>query len=117
VSISDERKALLLRLERIVGNSCYNGNIKNFGPGGYEQADGRQFRYPVRFPGDTVRYRNVPVKIPADRLLSGYYQLGANQLGIFDALQKILTLLEREFDLQLDGRHDAENSGPVSPGS
>ncbi|WP_124552186.1 hypothetical protein [Methylophilus methylotrophus] len=45
----DPIKALLIELEKIVGNECYNGNIQNYGSWGELESEGRKFRYPVKF--------------------------------------------------------------------
>ncbi len=45
---SKQRMRLLLELENIIGNECYNANIQNWGPNGVFEGDGREFRYPMR---------------------------------------------------------------------
>ena len=42
-------RELLTRMEKIVGNSCYNANIQNYLGGGILDSTGRKFRYPVSF--------------------------------------------------------------------
>jgi hypothetical protein len=43
----DPMKNLLVELEQIVGNECYNGNIQNYGSWGELESTGRRFRYVV----------------------------------------------------------------------
>ncbi|MDE4916307.1 hypothetical protein [Cupriavidus metallidurans] len=102
--LSDTRRQLLVKLESIIGNSCYNANIQNYGPGGVRIADGRAFRYPlsVRSPNGEVtkvKSHSVPDSIPSDDLLSGYYAFGANQLDVMGGLDEILRYLERHHGL------------------
>lgn len=102
--LSDIRRELLVKLESIIGNSCYNANIQNYGPGGVRVSDGRAFRYPlsVRSPNGEVakvKSHSVPGSVPSSDLLSGYYAFGANQLDIMTGLDDILQYLERHHGL------------------
>jgi hypothetical protein len=102
--LSDARRELLVKLESIIGNSCYNANIQNYGPGGVRVSDGRAFRYPlsVRSPNGEVtkvKSHSVPESIPSGDLLSGYYAFGANQLDVMSGLDEILRYLERHHGL------------------
>jgi len=45
--LQKSRRQVLVRLESILGNACYNANIQNYGPGGIREAEGRSFRYPL----------------------------------------------------------------------
>jgi hypothetical protein len=47
--LSKARSLLLLELESIIGNECYNANIQNWGPNGVFEGEGREFRYPITF--------------------------------------------------------------------
>ncbi|MEW2839098.1 hypothetical protein, partial [Vibrio sp. JC34] len=49
------RKELLIKLEKIIGSSCYNGNIQNWGANGEWLGEGRSFRYPIRVNGLSTR--------------------------------------------------------------
>ena len=49
MAISKERLALLRKLESIVGESCYNASIQNWGPNAEFLGEGRSFRYPITF--------------------------------------------------------------------
>ena len=71
-SLSTARRNLLVRLESMLGNECYNANIQNYGPGGVREADGRSFRYPLtlRAKDSTkikVRETSVPASVSNDR--------------------------------------------------
>lgn len=105
--ISEKRKRLLAELESIVGNSFYNGHIQNYGPNGVREADGRGIRYPVTFhePGGAklkVKDHQVPRSIPVGIFLSGYYAVGANQLDVMSALDRVLRYLESKHGLVVE---------------
>ena len=102
--MSKDRRKLLVRLESIIGNECYNGSIQNYGPGGVREGDGRAFRYPLTVRTDRneetkIRDVSIPPSVPSEALLSGYYSFGANQLDIMTALNKIIDHLERQYGL------------------
>lgn len=99
----DPIKKLLIELEYIVGNECYNGNIQNYESWGELESEGRSFRYPVKFfdGQDKIKRRNVTEDIPSEELITGYYAFGANELSIYRALNKVLKHLEREHGLKL----------------
>jgi len=102
--ISNARRKLLVRMESILGNACYNANIQNYGPGGVREAEGRSFRYPVTIrsqDGSTSKVRDfaIPASVHNEVLLSGYYAFGANQLDVMAALDKILKHLEQNYGL------------------
>lgn len=42
-------RELLVRMEAIIGQECYNGNIQNYSSLGEWDGEGRSFRYPVTF--------------------------------------------------------------------
>jgi hypothetical protein len=102
--ISKTRMHLLLELENLVGNECYNANIQNWGPHGVFEGEGREFRYPITFidsEGKKVKRRNTDTAIPAEMGVTGYYAFGANQLQIIRALDKVVEHLERKHDLKI----------------
>lgn len=99
----DPIKQLLIELENIIGNECYNGNIQNYSSWGELESEGRSFRYPVKFfngKEETKRW-NVKTDIPSEELITGYYPFGANELSIFRALHKALKHLEKNYGLKL----------------
>jgi len=103
-SMPVERKELLLRLERLIGNECYNGSIQNWGAHGIFEGEGREFRYPITFldeNGMKEKSKYPDKSISSSKLITGYYAFGANQLQIMRGLEKVLSLLESEFDLQI----------------
>ncbi len=109
--MSKARRRLLVQLEGILGNECYNGNIQNYGPGGVREAEGRSFRYPLTLrssDGTTtkVRARTIPPDVTDDMIRSGYYAFGANQLDVMEGLEKILRFLERNHGLVVDPQPD-----------
>ena len=104
--ISEKRKVLLLKLESMIGDSCYNDFIKNYGPGGKLESEGRWFRYPIIFVdkhGKPLKTRSPRAdKITDNMLRNGFYPFGANHLHIMKALANILDYLEKQYDLSFD---------------
>ncbi len=101
--MDESRKKLLIKMESIVGNECYNANIQNWGAHGAYEGEGREFRYPVTFIDENEskkKFRNVPLNIDNEMFAHGYYAFGANRLGIIKALEKILMHLEEEYDFK-----------------
>lgn len=99
----DPIKTLLIELEQIVGNECYNGNIQNYGSWGELESEGRQFRYPVKFytGSDHIKKWTVSPDIPSEELITGYYAFGANELNIYRALFKVVSHLREKYDLKV----------------
>lgn len=99
----DPIRNLLIELEEIVGNECYNGNIQNYSSWGELDSEGRSFRYPVKFSNGRNEYKKWKVTndIPSEDLITGYYAFGANELGIYRALYKVLKHLEKNFQFKL----------------
>ena len=98
------RKALLIELESIIGNECYNANIQNWAPGGVFESEGREFRYPLTIrdaEGNKLKRRHVDIKRDGDAILDGYYAFGANELHIMKGLERVLAYLEREHGLKI----------------
>ena len=111
--LTTERRNLLVRMESILGNECYNGNIQNYGPGGAREADGRSFRYPVMLrdaEGSKTKVRDqfIPATATDDMVRSGYYAFGANQLDVMAAVEKILQYLEKNHGLVVSNSSRAE---------
>ena len=68
--LSEKRKRLLLELENLIGNECYNANIQNWGPHGVFEGEGREFRYPITFidsEGKKDKRRSTDATIPAEK--------------------------------------------------
>jgi hypothetical protein len=104
VKISKKRLQLLITLENIVGNECYNGNIQNWGPGGVYEGEGREFRFPITFnteDGTKIKRRSVDENLPASVVMTGRYKFGANELNIIRALNKVVSYLENNHGLSL----------------
>ena len=98
MALTKKRRALLIELERIVGSQCWNDNTRN---GEWDQ--GRQFRYPIRFPQKKGRrVRPVMSRLSGAMLLTGHYVFGANKLFIFRALNRVLRHLEKTHGLRLE---------------
>ncbi len=101
--LSPPVKALLIRMEDIIGHACFNGNIQNYGPGGFVEDAGRSFRYPVTFNegGDDRKHHTVPPDMDAGVLRTGRYRFGANELNVFGALEQVVAMLQAEYGLRL----------------
>ena len=99
----DPIKKLLIELEKIIGNECYNGNIQNYGSWGELDSTGRKFRYPVKYYSDKSEKKtwNVPADIPSEDLITGHYAFGANELSIYRALYKVVSHLRAEYGLKV----------------
>lgn len=89
-------------MESIIGNSCYNGNIQNYGAWGEWEGEGRWFRYPIKFERDGNSKHYSCRGIPAENLKTGYYAFGANRLAIIAALTEVIEVLENKYGLKLD---------------
>lgn len=91
-------KDLLIELESIIGNDCFNTHAQS------GLARGRTIRYPITFPDgedEVARSRKVDSTIDAELLMQGYYKFGANELNIFRALMKVISHLKNKCDLVL----------------
>lgn len=98
------RDVLLAKLEAIIGDSCYNGNIQNYGPNGRFEGEGRSFRYPLTVidsDGKKHKKRSAATDISQEELSTGYYAFGANRLHIIKALDDVLKHLEENNDLKI----------------
>lgn len=105
--LSPARRRLLLQMENMIANECYNASIENYGPGGMREAPGRSIRYPVTLraqDGRKVKVRDafIPASATDDMVRGGYYAFGANQLDVMNGLEKILQLLERSHGLRIE---------------
>ncbi len=108
--IKDERKILLIELEKIVGFQCYNGNIQNYGAYGEWEGEGREFRYPITFTDDEGKPKKIRTYYPFylddllknDVLLSGSYKFGANSLAIMSGINQSLEFLSKRYDIDFD---------------
>lgn len=99
----DSVKDLLIELEHIIGNECYNGSIQNYAYWGELESEGRQFRYPVKFyteNGETKRWTVSP-NTPSEELITGHYSFGANELNIYRALFKVVMHLKEKYELKI----------------
>ena len=102
--LSGSRKALLVKMESIIGNQCYNTNIQNWGPGGEFEGQGRDFRYPITLCSKDEaknKRRRVDVRQFGDNLSDGYYAFGANELHIMRGLEQVLEYMEETYEVDL----------------
>lgn len=71
-----DKKSLISKLESIIGNSCYNSSVQNWGPKYERYCDGREFRYPITFMDkgqEKDKCRNTDPTMSLDRMRTGYY--------------------------------------------
>jgi hypothetical protein len=104
MTITKKRTQLLLELENLIGNECYNGNIQNWGAGGVFEGEGREFRYPITFideAGGKIKKRMKDSSILPVTVITGHYTFGANQLHIMRGLDRVLRYLEEHHGLKL----------------
>lgn len=104
MTIPKKRAQLLLELESLIGNKCYNGNIKNWGAGGVFEGEGREFRYPITFvneSGEKIKKSSKDTALLPATIMTGYYAFGANQLHIMRGLARVLRYLEEHHGLKL----------------
>jgi hypothetical protein len=104
-NISKKRKQLLILMEKLIGDECYNGNIQNWGPGGIFEGAGRSFRYPITFrdsSGEKLKRWTVDESMAPETLRGGYYAFGANELHIMAGLERVLNHLEDHYGLKID---------------
>src|SRR5262245_59866149 len=102
--MNEKRKRLLIELEDIIGHEFYNAKVQNWGPGGVFEGEGRELRYPVTFrdkDGKTIKTKHVGAGLPAERVITGIYKIGQNELSIMRALDLIVSHLERKHGLDL----------------
>ena len=97
---------LISRMECIIGSKCYNGNIQNYGPGGEWDGEGREFRYPITFydaERGKIKSKYIYYKDWDDqnKVLTGHYAFGANQLYIVRALFEIVAMLQKEYGFKV----------------
>ena len=93
-------KELLIRMEGIIGNECYNRYSQIYGPGGVWEGEGRSYRFPVTFVVDDTdeERRKVSSDVDAGVLMTGRYKFGANELNIFRALARVVEMLRDEYN-------------------
>ena len=96
-------KSLLIELEELVGNECYNKNIQNYSSWGEFAGEGRGFRYPVTLSSNhkSKKLKEIPDSTPGEELIAGYYAFGANELNIYRALFKVVKRLEEKYGLDI----------------
>lgn len=94
---------LLIRMESIIGDECYNDNIQNYSSWGVWEGEGRSFRYPVTVlrNGESEKRRTRFDDLQPEELVTGHYRFGANELSIYRALIKIIDMLEADYDLKI----------------
>ena len=102
--LTKKRARLLAELEYLVGSSCYNASIQNWGPGGVFEGEGRDFRYPLTVVDPEGGKHKIRYRADGDTpaaLITGYYAFGANQLQIMMALDDVLRHLEDNHGMKI----------------
>jgi hypothetical protein len=87
---------LLIALEDIIGNECFNMNKSEpWERYGMLSPPGPRYRYPLSIgPDSDLKVRSITPDINNCYLMSGRYTFGANQLDIFRGLYKALIYLQ-----------------------
>ncbi len=92
---------LICKLERIIGNECYNPNSFD----GWTLEEGKDFRYPVTYTdseGKLHKTRNTVKDIDEKSVKTMRYKFGSNNLFIGIGLQRVLQYLENQYDLNFE---------------
>jgi hypothetical protein len=87
--LSKKRMHLLLELEKIIGNECYNANIQNWGPDSEFKGEGREFRYPITFvdsQGHKVKTKSTDATIPVEVAVTGFYAFGCKSASDYSGV-------------------------------
>jgi hypothetical protein len=94
---------LLVRMEAIIGDECYNANIQNYSSWGVWEGEGRSFRYPITVVRNGVsgKHWGRLQDLQPEELVTGHYKFGANELSIYRALVKVIDMLEKEYGLKV----------------
>lgn len=100
--LTKARRALLIKLESMIGKECYNRYTQNRG-GGVVISEGRQFRYSPSFRDEkgNVIEGYYSENMSDDILLGGFYHFGANELRVMKSLNDLLEYLEREHHFKI----------------
>ena len=107
--LSEARKRLLIRLESLIGEECYNASAHNWTPDGTFLGAEERFRYPLTFRdgnGRTVKSWMVEESMPTAMLRGGHYAVGADELHIMTALERMLDYLETHHGLKIGDTPD-----------
>ena len=107
---------LIAELEYIIGQCCYNSNIKNFS-GDTELDDGRWFRYPltVELNGKKEKWRRklkASLTTP-DKFAKAHYGSGANEIHIVYGIMCAIEYLEKNYGLQIPESPTKKSSLPA----
>lgn len=91
-------KDLLIELEQIVGNECFNINkVDPWLRWGELEPKCERLRYPLTFETGSesvIKTHTVPANISNTDFISGKYVFGGNQLDVFRGLYKVLKHLK-----------------------
>lgn len=93
-------KNLLIELEQIVGNECYNINkAEPWRRWGVLEPTCEKLRYPLTFETNderVIKAHSVPADLSNTDFISGKYVFGGNQLDVFRGLYKVLKHLKEK---------------------
>lgn len=100
--LTPARRALLIRLERIIARNVVNVNAHRHAGGA------RNHRYPILCVdgnGKAVKVTgsiDIPGSVPTEHLIRSSYHFGANHLQVMEALKEIVEYLEDNCGVQVD---------------
>src|SRR5215475_2409252 len=99
--MSPDRRALLLKLENIIGAEVFNPHTRH-GPLG--RGAGCDYCYKVSFGQGKQRRATARIgpEITDEDLFKGRYVFGANELYVFRALERVVRHFEETYRLRVD---------------
>ena len=105
MKVDQEIIELILELEHIVGQECFNPHSID----GYTWEEGNYFRYPVvadiskgiYIAKEKKFYGKIPYVIP-ENIATIKYKFGANYLYIGIAIKKVLQFLEQKYSINFN---------------
>ena len=100
---------LIAELEYLIGSECYNPNSYD----GWNNIEGREFRYPINVPNDKGEYLKIRDNIiysfylkeddiTPDAMSYMKYKFGSNELFIGKGIIKVLDYLEKRYDIDFN---------------
>ena len=109
MTLDEHMKILIGELEYLIGSECYNPHSYD----GWNDIEGRDFRYPVSVPDENGEYYKVwgninsgyryPPKVKhEDAVLYMKYKFGANELFVGKGIIKVLEYLEKRYGIDFN---------------
>ena len=104
MKLTKEISKVVAELEYLIGSECYNPNSYD----GWNDIEGRDFRYPVNLPDADGNYKKVrqnlnkaynvePEEVNPDSVAYMKYKFGSNELFIGQGIINVLKFLEDRY--------------------